>query len=157
MDWQYFSSPIPKMFLPPETRKKARGFGSGPKQDDATGSREVLIAVWTEYPRCSIVDTHTGLIDFNHICRRGYDDGVRLAHPVETRRDRRLFSSPYNLHPICRECHTKIPFLHTDDMRRILLKIAYKKVNEAVSKNLYTRTENDDEFLRYTMKKYFTS
>jgi hypothetical protein len=99
------------------------------------------LRVWGHYPCCILTNRNT-LVDFQHILGRGELFGAsKLDHPL-----RRAMSSPFNQCPLVREIHAG-PRRDTREIRRLCLRVAREMVMQAVGRDEYELTEDDQAFL----------
>lgn len=113
-----------------------------PSRDPAQPSPSALEAIWGELPRCPLTGFHE-FIDPAHILGRGEAYGYKWIH-----RERRWFSSPFNIVPLYRIIHQG-PYRDTVELRRLFLRIAADHVYNASRLGLYRITDNDQAFLDF--------
>jgi len=111
--------------------------------DKAAFRREDIEAVWIR-PHC--VFTLSRDIDGHHILGRGYDFGYG------TKKDeRKFFSSVLNFIPLSRPIHHG-PLRDTEECRKLFLRLAQERVDDAIREGRYTLSAIDSEFMAIAAK-----
>lgn len=111
--------------------------------DPASFRRDDIEAVYVT-PRCCF--TLSRMPDGHHILGRGYDFGFGTSKP-----GRKAFSSILNFVPLSREIHHG-PLRDSRECRRLFLRLAQEKVDEAVRVGSYRLSKIDAEFMTIAAK-----
>lgn len=111
------------------------------KADNAAFDRQDAECVLGPRPTCCI--TGGQHVDLHHILGRGFDHGARPGDE-----ERAKFGSLYNCVPLCPEVHHG-PMRDSVEMRWLFLRLAAKRVEQAVIYNGYRMNGRDERFLEF--------
>jgi hypothetical protein len=109
------------------------------KTDNAAFHQEDVLAIWGPRPTC-IVTSEQPFVDLHHILGRGASFGAKPGHEK-----RGYFSSILNCVPLGRGVHHG-PMKDTREMRRLFLRLAEERVQNAEAYGEYQESERDEEF-----------
>jgi hypothetical protein len=112
--------------------------------DEAAFPIEDIQAIYGVNVTCVV--TRGKPVDFHHILGRGQAFGSRIGTD-----DRRRFSSMYNCIPLKRDVHDG-PVRDSREMRRLFLRIARERVEQATIRSGYQISDHDEQYLELAEK-----
>ena len=107
-------------------------------KDTASFIEKDMRLIWTDNFYCQLCLRPAS--EMHHNLGRGYRYGY-----IGT--NRKLFSSPFNSLPVCRDCHTNI---HKENPRRFLFKARVQ-----IAKSGYEVNDNDRKFIEKFSSVYY--